>query len=74
MGYNLEHFQVRNSPGKELAGNKEASSGVAITWESPAVHVLGNVSIYVLRLPWDTVFNIFRREILRKNRRCNGVL
>ena len=74
MGCNLQHFQVRNSPGKEFSGNKKACSTVGITWESPAVHVLGNVNIYVLRLPWDTVFNIFRCEILRKNRRCNGVL
>ena len=51
---------------REKLGSKDAPGDVAITWETPAVHVLGNVNIYALRLPWDAIFNIFRCEILRE--------
>ena len=51
---------------REKLGSKDAPGDVAITWETPAVHVLRNVNIYALRLPWDTIFNIFRCEIFRE--------
>ena len=51
---------------REKLGSKDAPGDVAITWETPTVHVLGNVNIYALRLPWDAIFNIFRCEILRE--------
>ena len=50
---------------REKLGRKDAPGDVAITWETPAVHVLGNVNIYAFRLPWDVIFNIFRCEILQ---------
>ena len=51
---------------REKLGSKDAPGDVAITWGTPAVHVLGNGNIYALRLPWDAIFNIFRCEILRE--------
>ena len=51
---------------REKLGRKDAPGDVAITWETPAVHVLGNVNIYAFKLPWDVIFNIFRCEILQE--------